>query len=76
MIDRETGTVWTHLDGKAVQGPLQGARMEMIPMPQMTWADWVVLHPETMVLSPDNRRAYLVLVEEESDIWMLEIGGQ
>ncbi len=31
---------------------------------------------ESMVLSPDNRRAYLVLVEEESDIWMLEIGGQ
>jgi len=31
---------------------------------------------ESMVLSPDNRRVYLVLVEEESDIWMLEIGGQ
>jgi hypothetical protein len=54
MIDRETGTVWTHLGGDAVQGPLQGARMEMIPMPQMTWADWVVLHPGTLVLSPDT----------------------
>ena len=54
MIDRETGTVWTHLDGKAVQGPLRGARMEMIPMPQMTWRDWVALHPATMVLSPDT----------------------
>ena len=54
MIDRETGTVWTHLDGKAVQGPLRGARMEMIPMPQMTWRDWVALHPATMVLSPET----------------------
>ena len=27
MIDRETGTVWTHLDGKALRGPLDGSRM-------------------------------------------------
>ena len=54
MIDRETGTVWSHLDGKAVQGPLRGARMEMIPLPQMTWRDWVALHPRTAVLSPDT----------------------
>ncbi|MCH7825542.1 MAG: serine/threonine-protein kinase [Acidobacteria bacterium] len=31
---------------------------------------------ESMVLSADNLRAYLVQVEEESDIWLLEIGRQ
>ena len=30
----------------------------------------------TMVLSSNNLRAYLAQVEEESDIWMLEIGGR
>ena len=54
MVDRQTGTVWTHLDGKAIDGPLQGVRMEMVPMPQMTWKDWRDLHPDTMVLSPDT----------------------
>ena len=54
MVDRQTGTVWTHLDGKATQGPLRGARMEVVPMPQMTWRDWRALHPRTMVLSPDT----------------------
>jgi hypothetical protein len=60
MVDRETGTVWTHLDGKAIEGPLKGARMTMVPMPQMTWGDWKAAHPNTKVLSPDTpfRRRY------------------
>ena len=54
MVDRETGSVWTHLDGKAIRGPLQGARMTMVPSPQMTWGEWKESHPGTMVLSPDT----------------------
>jgi hypothetical protein len=54
MRDRETGSVWTHFDGKAVEGELAGARMEMIPMPQMTWAEWTEAHPDTLVLSQDT----------------------
>ena len=54
MIDRETGTVWTHLDGKAIRGASQGSRMTMVPVPQMTWKDWMLLHPDTKVLSPDT----------------------
>lgn len=54
MIDRETGTVWNHLDGKATRGTYQGARMTMIPMFHMAWGDWKSSHPETTVLSPDT----------------------
>ena len=54
MIDRETGTVWTHLDGNAITGPLQGARLKMIPTPQMTWSEWRSSHPNTLVLSPET----------------------
>ena len=54
MRDRETGSVWTHLDGKAIEGELAGARLEMIPMPQMTWAEWREAHPDTLVLSRDT----------------------
>ena len=54
MIDRETGSVWTHLDGKAITGQLQGSRMTMLPLVHITWGEWKASHPDTMVLSPDT----------------------
>ena len=54
MVDRETGTLWTHLDGKAIQGPLEGKRLTLIAVPHMTWGDWRASHPDTTVLSPDT----------------------
>ena len=54
MIDRDTGSIWTHLDGKAIQGPMAGKRMEMVPLPLMTWRDWKTSRPNTLVLSPDT----------------------
>ena len=53
MTDRETGTVWNHLDGRAVRGPLEGKRLTMVPAPQMTWGEWRDSHPDTVILSPD-----------------------
>ena len=40
MKDRETGTILTHLDGKAIAGPLEGQRLNMIPLPQTTWGEF------------------------------------
>ena len=54
MIDRETGSIWTHLDGRAIQGPLEGKRMTIVPLPQMTWGDWADSRPGTLLLSPDT----------------------
>ena len=54
MVDRETGTLWTHLDGKAIQGPLKGKRLNFIAVPHMTWGDWQASHPDTTVLSSDT----------------------
>ena len=54
MTDRETGTVWNHLDGRAVRGPLEGKRLTMVPAPQMTWGEWRDSHPDTVILSPDT----------------------
>lgn len=50
MFDRETGTLWTQVDGKALRGPLQGSRLTEIPAVQTTWKAWKQLHPETLVL--------------------------
>ena len=54
MRDRETGTIWTHLDGKEIAGALAGQRLQMIPLPQFTWGQWKAAHPDTLILSPDT----------------------
>lgn len=51
MRDDATGTLWNHLDGKAVQGQLKGARLPMIALQQTTWEAWRAEHPNTTVLA-------------------------
>ena len=54
MNDRETGSIWSHLGGNALHGPMYGSTMEFIPLLQTTWATWRELHPESLVLSDDT----------------------
>ena len=37
MSDVETGSIWSHLGGGALDGPMQGAQLELIPLIQTTW---------------------------------------
>ena len=50
MFDRETGTLWTQVDGTALRGPLAGHRLVEVPAMQTTWKVWKGLHPDTLVL--------------------------
>lgn len=50
MTDRETGTLWTHLDGLSLSGPLLGERLKFLPMQITTWEEWQRLYPHTTVL--------------------------
>lgn len=54
MTDRETGSVWTHFEGKAIHGQLQNKSMSMIVLFHTTWGKWKASHPETMLLSPQT----------------------
>ena len=54
MRDRQTGTIWAHLDGNGSRGPLEGKRLSFIPVQQMTWGQWNAIHPETLVLDPNT----------------------
>lgn len=54
MRDRQTSTVWSHLEGIALRGPLAGSRMELFPLVHATWEQWRGLHPDTLVLSEDT----------------------
>lgn len=53
MFDRETGTLWSHLTGEALDGPLLGQRLHQILSEQTTWGRWRAAHPTTLVLNVD-----------------------
>ncbi len=57
MYDRETDSLWTQLDGRAIEGDLVGERLEHVPSIFTTWSEWVAQHPDTEVLhKPEDRR--------------------
>ncbi len=67
MFDRETGTLWSHLTGEGLYGPLEGERLRtLVSVPKITWQAWRAQHPDTRVLSiggseartRDNYREY------------------
>ncbi len=50
MRDVETGTMWSHILGKAMEGKLKGRELELIPSQITTWKSWKTLNPSTTVL--------------------------
>jgi hypothetical protein len=58
MIDDVTGTVWSHLDGSAVAGDLEGSQLEIRALQTTTWASWLAEHPETTVPAVDTGYGY------------------
>ncbi len=50
MYDRETDTLWTQVDGRAIKGPLAGRRLEVVPSLHATWKQWKELYPGSRVL--------------------------
>jgi hypothetical protein len=55
LKDRETGSVWSALTGKALSGRLTGRRLALIPSFIVTWGRWKSLHPDSWVLAEDSK---------------------
>ncbi len=56
MYDRQTDTLWSHLTGKGVVGPLKGKQLKTHPAAMMTYAEWKHLFPGTKVLKKNTGR--------------------
>jgi hypothetical protein len=50
MRDRQSGTLWSQVNGAALEGPLQGAELRPLPASVSPWSEWARLHPDTRVL--------------------------
>ena len=54
MYDHQSDTLWSQFLSRGVKGPLINTRLEIVPVLQTTWQQWLSLHPNTLVL---NKRA-------------------
>lgn len=52
MRDRETGSWWQQVTGRAISGPLQGVTLELAPYDELTFGLWKAESPLGAVLAP------------------------
>lgn len=56
LYDHPTDSLWLHLTGECIAGPLAGRTLARLATGRhTTWADWRRWHPETTVLAPEAR---------------------
>lgn len=55
MRDRETGTWWQQISGKAIFGKLKGQALELAPFDELSFALWKKESPGGQVLAPVAR---------------------
>jgi len=68
MRDKETGTWWQQINGKAVYGPLRGASLDLVPYDELSYGEWKSEVSEGKVLAPVPK-----YVKEYDSNWEPEI---
>lgn len=51
MYDHQTDSLWSHLAGAAVAGPMQGEKLKPLSSMFTKWNTWKKLHPNSKVLT-------------------------
>jgi len=51
MRDAETGSLWSHILGEAMQGELKGTKLQPLSTELVTWDAWRKEHPNATVLN-------------------------
>jgi len=54
MFDRQTESLWLHFEGIAIEGQLEGRRLELIPVQTLSFEQFRQEHPDGRVLSQDT----------------------
>ena len=51
MVDNQTDTLWSHLEGTGLAGELEGVELEQFALETTTWGEWLEVHPDTETLA-------------------------
>lgn len=87
MYDQETNSLWSHILGEAMQGPLRGKRLQQLPSVMTDWDTWRKQHPDGSVAmltrtSREFTRAFYtrpdrfvlgVVLEDKVKAWGLDL---
>jgi hypothetical protein len=76
MRDRETGSWWQQVSGRAIAGPLAGSTLELVPNDELTFSLWKSEQPHGLVLAPvagHGDKDYDVKWEEEVAKYMVPL---
>jgi hypothetical protein len=55
--DATTGSWWRQANGEAIAGPKKGTALKEIPSVQVTLAQWLALHPQSLIMQADSALA-------------------
>ena len=61
LYDRQTESWWSQAAGRAIRGDCEGQELIQVASVMTTWAEWVVDHPDTLLLSkytPEGLEGY------------------
>lgn len=79
MYDAESDSLWTQIDGRAIQGEATGTRLEHVESFFTTWKEWVNAHPDTEVLAravdaePIHESRYAEYLEDPERLFLPEL---
>ena len=54
MYDRQTDSLWSQFLGEAVEGPMAGTKLDLVPSQLARWWSWKEEHPDTLALDTDG----------------------
>lgn len=75
LYDRQTGSWWNQIVGRAVKGPLEGRHLRKRRSTLTTWGRWRALHPDTTVFADPGLTARRRFTEESVSRVTLSGGG-
>ena len=57
MYDHQTNSLWSHLTGEALSGPLAGQKLQIVASTQSSWGAWRRSHRSTLLLASGSSLA-------------------
>lgn len=49
--DHTTNSVWSQVWGRAIEGPLKGTELELLPAQTVPWGTWKAQYPDTLLMT-------------------------
>ncbi len=56
FVDRESHSIWSQLDNKAISGPMKNTPLQIVPSIQATWQHWREKYPDTKVMVVEDKK--------------------